>query len=273
MVKLPCYWCNWIRQHGYLKALSPDQPTVLFLRTDFDELTHWVSSFVGLSVENARRLGFNVLDLYGVNANAENFFSYVNTYNPDIIVLATHGLENTAYAQNGELLLSGCVNDQVLSNRLNFALACRTASKLGYSAVDKKAYAYFGWLDDFIVIMDDTYASNPLNDPYASSFLRPVLNGLDALFRNYLGGVDLQTLAKNVYETVIQSFNNEIAYWKTVPTPTASQMVTYLISDRDAFIPITATGVYTPPSMVTTETFLAPMLAIGLMALPLAFKK
>jgi hypothetical protein len=121
--------------------------------------------------------------------------------------------------------------------------------------------------------MDDTYASNPLNDPYASSFLRPVLNGLDALFRDALSGVELQTLAKNVYETVIQSFNNEIAYWKTVPTPTASQMVTYLISDRDAFIPITATGVYTPPAMVTTETFLAPMLAIGLMALPLALKK
>jgi len=112
-----------------------------------------------------------------------------------------------------------------------------------------------------------------LQDPYAYSFLRPILDGLNSFFNDVLNDLDVQTIAKDVYETVINSFNEEIEYWHGVPSPTASQMVTYLMHDRDTFIPITRTGIYTPPEEVTVQPSVSSFLAVGLLLTPLMFKK
>jgi len=241
-----------------------------FVRPDYEVLTHWVSSYLKLAVESAQSLGLQVFDLYGSQATAESFFNVLSQFNPYIVCSSTHGLENVVYGQDGTPLLTGCVNDQALSGKVYFALACRTASALGPSSISKGGLIYWGWLEDFIVIMDESYP--PLQDPYAYSFLHPILDGLDVLFRSILAGVDVQTLARNVYEAVVKSFNDEIAYWRTAPTATASQMLTYLIHDRDTFVPITAAGIYTPPAMVTAQFPLQAFLAVGAATLPLALK-
>ena len=227
-----------------------------FLRPDYEELTHLVSSYLGLAVENAGRLGLKVYDLYGGDAVWDRFSSTLNAFNPEIVCFGGHGLENILYGQDGTTLLTSCVNDEILSGRLVFALACKSAVQLGPSSVGKGCLAYFGWLDDVVIIMDESYP--PLKDPYAYSFMKPVLDGLDVLFRNFLAGADIQTLARNVYERVISSYNNEIAYWRAIPTATASQMLTYLIHDRDNFVPITATGIYTPPASCLLYTSPSP---------------
>lgn len=245
----------------------------LFFRPNFEDLTHYVSSYLKYAVDNAENLGFHVIDLYADMATRENFIENVNGFNPYVIVVGTHGLEDELFAQGGDLLLKSCFNDQILKGRLTFALACKSATSLGYSAVSKDCLVYFGWLEDFVVILDESYP--PLQDPYAYSFLHPILDGLNSLFNDVLSNVDVQTIAKDVYETVTNSFNKEIDYWRNVPSPTASQMITYLIHDRDTFIPITATGVYTPPEEVSVQPSISfnSFLAVGLLLAPLMLKK
>lgn len=243
--------------------------SALFLRPSYETLTQYVSLYLEGAVDNARRLGFHVFDLYADEATQENFFRILEEFNPYVVAAGSHGLENILFCQGGERLLTACVNDDVLSEKVCFALACRTAISLGPSSVSKHCQLYFGWLSDYIVILDESY--EPLSDPYAWSFLRPVLVGLDVLFNDVLAGVDVQTLAKNVYEAVVNAFNEEIKYWREVPTATASQMLTYLIHDRDNFVPITATGVYTP-ELVEVEIPWKPIFAVGMLALPLLMK-
>jgi hypothetical protein len=244
--------------------------SIVFLRPSYEELTQVVSSYLKLAVDNARRLGFNVYDLYGDEATWENFSESLLQFNPYVVSLGTHGQSNIIYGQNGIPVLTGCVNDEVLSGRVVFALACQTATSLGPSSVSKGCAVYFGWIADYVILMDDSYP--PLQDPYAASFLRPILVGLDVLFRDVLAQMEVQNLAKHVYESVISAFNDEIAYWRVVPTPTASQMLTYLIHDRDTFVPVTATGIYTPPTMVTVQMPFTSLIAVGLLALPLFLK-
>ncbi|MEM2385420.1 MAG: hypothetical protein QXO67_00405 [Candidatus Bathyarchaeia archaeon] len=264
-----CAFCEWLRKHGYLKP-SALSPPACFVRTDYDLLTNRVSAYLGVAVENARALGFTVYDLYGGEAVQNVFLNVLHRFSPVVVCVGTHGLRDRLIGQDGKPLLESCVNDDVLAGKTVFALACQSASGLGYSAVGKGCLAYFGWLEDWIIIMDESLP--PLQDPYAYSFFRPVLDGINVLLNDVLRGVDVQTLALNVYEAVVKGYNEEIDYWKRVPTPTASEMVTYLIHDRDYFVPITATGIYTPPSAVTFQLPLKQLATIGIIALPLAIK-
>lgn len=263
-----CTFCEWLRRHGYLKlSLSP---SACFIRTDFDLLTNRVSAYLGIAVENAKALGFTVYDLHGEEAIQNVLLNILRSFSPAVVCVGTHGLRDTLIGQDGKPLLESCVNDDVLAGKTVFALACQSASGLGYSAVGKGCLAYFGWLEDWIMIIDESLP--PLQDHYAYSFLRPVLDGINVLLNDVSRGVDFQTLALDVYKAVVKGYNEEIEYWKRIPTPTASEMVTYLIHDRDYFVPITATGIYTPPSAVTFQLPLKQLAAIGIIALPLAIK-
>jgi len=242
---------------------------LLVFRPDYEELTHYVSSYLdAYVVGNASKLGFKVLDLYKDEATAENFFA--NVEDEDVVVFGTHGLEDKLFGQNGQPVLTSCLNDQALSGKICFALACRSASKLGYSSVDKGCLAYFGWLQDFVIIIDESY-ENPLDDPYAGSFLRPVINGINTMLSSFAYGRRVEEIVDDTYNTVVEMFNQEIEYWKTVETPTASQMVTYLYWDRDHFIPIFEEAVYVPTPVYVGAT-LKGLVAVGLLTLPLLLK-
>ena len=244
-------------------------PNVLVFRPDYEVLTHYTSKYLeAYVVRSATQLGFSVTDLYAEEAGSDRFFQEINRQ--DLVIFGTHGLENRLYAQNGTVLFSSCSGDESLSGKICFALACKSASKLGYSAVDKGCMCYFGWLQDFVVIIDESY-TDPLEDPYAGSFLRPVVNGINAMLSSYIYGRKLNEIAEITYNTVFDSFNQQIAYWRTVESSTASQMLTYLYWDRDNFIPIFREEVYVPTPVYIPPS-LRGVLAIGVVAAPLIIK-
>jgi len=173
-------------------------PNALVFRPDYEVLTRYTSKYLeAYVVRSAAELGFSVTDLYAEEAVSNRFFQEIDRQ--DLVVFGTHGLEDRLYAQNGTILFSSCSGDECLSGKICFALACRSASKLGFSAVDKGCRCYFGWLQDFVVIIDESY-TDPLDDPYAGSFLRPVVNGINAMLLSYIYGRRLNEIAERLRE-------------------------------------------------------------------------
>jgi hypothetical protein len=242
--------------------------STVFFRSAYDDLTHYVAEYFALAVENAEKLGFKVVDLYGADANRQSLIDALSRFTPKAVVFGTHGFTNELRAYDGAVII-GCSNDDLFKGKTVFALACQTADGLGRSSVEKGCLAYFGWMEDFIAIFDDAYMENPLADPYAQSFFNPVVAGVNVMLHRIRSGATIQTVVRDVYETVITAFNAEIEYWRKIPTLTASQMLTYLIHDRDTFIPITTTRVYSPPSTITVQPSLTSLLVIAALAFPL----
>jgi len=245
-------------------------PNALVFRPDYEVLTRYVSRYIeAYVIGSAKELGFTVTDLYKERANSSNFLNSI--YNQDVVIFGTHGLDDTLFGQNGEIVLFSCLNDDALSGKICFALACRTATKLGHTAVDKGCRCYFGWLQDFVVIIDESY-KDPLQDPYAGSFLRPVINGMNIMMTSFIYGKEIKEIAEDVYSTVIDSFNAEIQHWREVDSTTASQMLTYLYWDRDHFIPIFKEEVYVP-TPVYVGTTIKGLFAVAAILIPLMVTK
>lgn len=237
-----------------------DVKTVLFFRPNYELATKYLSAYAGRIVDEAVSLGYNVVDLYGVDATKEKFEEALTLHDPFIVGLFGHGNYNLLVGQDNVEVLRACTNDQILGEREVLALSCRTGATLGPSARDKTCAAYYGWQEDFTFWVDES-VENPLEDPYAAPFFESGLTPMHIL----LNGGSLF----DAYDKTVETFNSWIAYWRASADPLAPEIITQLYWDRDNFILLTKAGMYTPIRRLSLSSSL---LVIGMVALPLFLK-
>jgi len=145
----------------------------LTTRPNHDLTTNYLSSWMGLVFNQAKKSGIKVLDLKGKRANKKELTSMVYKLKPDLIVFNGHGDEMTITGNDDNILIKEGVNDNLLKDKIIYAIACRSAKSLGVSAISKGAKAYIGYNEDFIFLIDEKFISKPLMDKTAALFLNP----------------------------------------------------------------------------------------------------
>jgi len=227
--------------------------SMLSIRPDYELATRYGAAWQTLILDVAR---MPVIDLYGPEATTSNFFSALATQDPSIVNIFGHGNYNIITCQNGELLLQGGVNTNVLSGRVVYDLSCRAGKDLADAAINEGCISFLGYDEDFIFVVTrgshlDGGISNPMEDQAARGFFEshnyaPI---------SYLRGA---TISASYYTS-----QNRFNYWIEVWNAIDSQVAGLLVWDRDHQVmkpkPIAlATGI-APLIMAFVPLFLIPL--------------
>jgi len=180
------------------------------------------------AVEHAGRRGYRVTDLSGDEATSENFFRAVEEEAPAAVLIGSHGDRDLIVGQWDEVFLKACTNDDALSDKVGYYLACRTGEKLGASTRDKGARMVAAYTSDFLFHFDPGYAESPELDPVAWNFGEPAIEPCLAI----LDGED----ADGVYRRTMGKFEEVMNRLRPDPSPDTAMVLSALEHDRRAFI-------------------------------------
>ncbi len=196
--------------------------SLLTIRPDYELVTRLGAAWQTPILNAANAVGLPTTDLYGSNATATNFFSSIETQDPILVNLFGHGDYNLIVGQNGELLLQGGVNDDVLAGRVVYVLSCRTGRDLGASAYANGAISYLGYTEDFWV--NFSYGEHPdggMLDPLQDEVARGFFESHNAAPISYING---STILDSYY--ISQStFNYWIGVWESIDTLVAADLM------------------------------------------------
>lgn len=198
----------------------PEQSVGLFVRPLFDTATRFGYYYIGLAEDYAARR-MSVIDLPSTLATKANIFSALETEDPIFAYLNGHGNEDVYSAQDREVVMRTCSGDEALIGRVVLLLSCSCGVRLAPDAVQKGATTVFAYVVDFTWI-----GSLPAeNDPYSKGFYEAV----NAISNTLADGGTTQE-AMNLS---LASWNQWIDYWMGSNDPYASQVVQWMIHDRD----------------------------------------
>jgi len=198
----------------------PRENVALFVRPNFDRATSYGNYYMGLAAAYASR-NMRVIDLDTSNATKSNIFTSLEEEDPIFCYFNGHGNADTYSAQNKEVVMVTGNGDESLIGRVVLLLSCSCGIRLAPSAVSKGATAVYGWVVDFTWIATE----DPATDAYAAGFFESV-NAIN----NALAEGKTTQEAMNLS---LASWNQWIEYWIRSVDPYASQVVQWLIHDRD----------------------------------------
>ena len=197
--------------------------SMLSIRPDYELVTRYAASWM-TQILNAATIP--VVDLYGSQATSSNFFNALETQDPLVVNIMGHGDYNIIACQNGQILLQGGVNTNVLAGRVVYDLSCRAGRDLGRTAFNEGAISFLGYREDFWMCFSygdhsDGGMVNPLEDESARGFFE----SHDIAPISYLQG-----------STVGASYSasqNKSDYWINVWEQIDSQVAALLMWNRD----------------------------------------
>lgn len=145
----------------------------LATRPKYEPTTHYLFHWSQELMELAKSKGFSVLDLSDKRANAKEFATMMAKHEPSFVFLNGHGDDKCVTGHDSEVLVEADKNDFLFSEKVVYALSCRSAKVLGQKSIEKGAVAYIGYNDDFVFYYERDKFSNPIEDKTAGLFLGP----------------------------------------------------------------------------------------------------
>ena len=121
----------------------------LVIRPRFDDATSYSFDWCQEVVDMLKLKGFDVIDLAEKDATRENFEEQVKTSNPQLIVFYNHGSEEGLVAQHGGEYVIDKKNDELLSGREIYTMACSWGADGGIDAWKKGAKAVWCYVQAF----------------------------------------------------------------------------------------------------------------------------
>lgn len=94
-----------------------------------------------------------------------------------------HGSEDTVTGHNNKPIVTAGENEEMLKEKIVYALSCSSARNLGPKSIDAGAISYTGFDDDFIFSYEPEKFSRPLQDETAKMFLEPSNLFVDSLIK------------------------------------------------------------------------------------------
>jgi len=177
-------------------------------------------------VEEARRRGYSVIDLYGADATKEKIMEIIRSEKPEVLILGGHGNSDTYTAQEMEVVMKACSGDEVMNGTISHFLSCLVGQQLLPSIVKKGGIWCIGYQTDFQFIVDTSYPVE--SDPYALPFRDVTLTVITKM-------LDGGTL-KQVWDAGIAKCNEWIAKLWSKPETQWAAVISSLVHDRDGMI-------------------------------------
>jgi len=146
---------------------------LLITRPQHDETTNYLYFWAESVIEEAKKRNFEVLDLKGRKANAKDFVGRMKKVKPSLLFLNGHGDYDSIAGHNNEILLSLDRNENLLKDKIIYALSCSSAKNLGKSAVKNGARSFIGYKEDFVFMSEENKSTRPAEDETAKLFFEP----------------------------------------------------------------------------------------------------
>jgi len=147
--------------------------SILITRPNHDLITTYLFYWSQFIIKEARNKGIKIFDLSGEKANKQLLGSYISKHHPVFIHFNGHGDNDLIAGFNNEILIQAGDNEQLLSQKIIYALSCNSAKTLGYSAVKNGALTYIGYKRKYILAYNIKSQTHPLRDRLAKLFLEP----------------------------------------------------------------------------------------------------
>lgn len=219
---------------------------VLFVRSDWDLATKYLSTYGQLLIDYAQQQGHQTIDLYNdAQPPARNVAFEAEMQKippPDIVMIMGHGNKMVVTGQDLEVLLQVGVNEDLMSQKIAYLMACSTGIELGPAMVESTCQQYYGFQSDFTFVYNPNYENHPLDDPWAKAFFDcmlatgyAVLKGLSPL---------------EVYSATIGRYDYWWNYWLKQNDPMADDILTWLNWNRSSFIALTPQGLGDVPAKI-----------------------
>ena len=236
--------------------------SMISIRPDYELATRYGAAWQS-QIVNATNMP--VIDLYGSEATAENFFSNLESQDPLIVNIFGHGNYNIIVCQNDETLFQGGVNTNVLANRIVFDLSCRAGKTLADYAISEGCISFLGYDEDFtFAITEGTHPDSGMLNPLLDEAARGFFESHNSAPISYFQTGDLN----NSYPTSQDTFNYWIEVWDAIDT----QVSALLMVDRDRQV-MKLSGVTPPPIPIQTQGLGPLLLAFAPLALIPMMKK
>ena len=146
---------------------------IVITRPNHDSTTDYLYFWSEEIIKEANKRLQKIVDLSKGRSNTKEFASVVKKIRPSLIVFNGHGNASRITGHNNEPLVIADKNEHLLNKTIVYARACKAALKLGKDAIKSGCYAFVGYKDDFVFIVDTNYTTRPLQDKTAKLFLEP----------------------------------------------------------------------------------------------------
>lgn len=125
--------------------------SILIGRCSCDKVVRYPFYWSEEIIDEANKLGMNVIDLKKENFIEQNILKHLNKHNPRYVFLNGHGDDFSAMGFNKSPVLTANKNDYLLIGRIAHIISCKTGNFLALCAMDKGCEAYLGYKDNFYI--------------------------------------------------------------------------------------------------------------------------
>lgn len=146
---------------------------LLITRPEHDYATRYLSAWSEKLFDLIKSKGYLIIDLHRERANRKEIESVLSKRNPDLVIINGHGGDDAVAGHDNNLLIKAGDNSFLLSNKITYAISCRSARVLGKEIAQNAETAYIGYQDDFILLYLEKYRTRPAEDKLAGFFLDP----------------------------------------------------------------------------------------------------
>lgn len=196
-------------------------PKILITRPAFEQVTSYLFAWNENVVATAKK-NFIVFDLKNKDATRANLEKNIKNENPELVILNGHGNYDAITGDKEEVLIQVDDNEEILKNRVVYAMSCETAKNLGPSCVEHGAKAYIGYDEVFVFYTTKGVEKTPLKDKRAAYFLNPAMEINYCLLQGQNAG-DAHKTSVNAFKYNIQKLSSS--------SSKESYLVRYLLWD------------------------------------------
>lgn len=191
----------------------------LWLLSEFDQATAYGRFWLDVASVGVSGATF----LRGTQATKANFIEGINATDSALFIGLGHGNPTTFSAQDKEVVFQSGEDLSLLSGRVIYLLSCSVGVSLGPELVYSGVLSFIGYTVDFTWICDPPY--DPRYDNKSASFFKSVVS----IARDLASG----KTALEAHERGIAIWNEQIDLWSASADPEASEVVHWMVSNRD----------------------------------------
>jgi len=119
----------------------------------FDHVTEYSAKWCKKLIEHLKPK-CKVVEVGGRRVKREEVEGYIKGEDPYIVIFYDHGREGAWFGSEDEHVID-VRNASLLSGRIVYSMACRSAKVLGYEAFKKKCKVFVGYVEDFVFNVKD----------------------------------------------------------------------------------------------------------------------
>ncbi|MDO8537588.1 MAG: hypothetical protein Q7S21_01765 [archaeon] len=179
-------------------------------------LYYWSSEIIKFAKDH----NLSVFDCSAENANQSNVCQYLEKMAPNFVVFNGHGSDKAILGHHDEEIIRSEYNENLLKEKIVYAIACKTAAHLGKEACKNGTKAFIGYEQDFGFITDTLWEGSPTKDALQEPFKEAsntvafsIIKGNTAKEAFEKSQKKFDDLIKKYSSTNASKENKEIRFW------------------------------------------------------------